>query len=123
MWNNLVLYNAGSREGSYIVIVTADVWRTQIGCLAGDKLCFCVPSPYLALPQMPKAGASSALPPAGLVPLPQVPISQSLKRMRTNIFRFHQSTPSMLPKPRDCGHSFITQEASLPVSLGSYLQA
>lgn len=66
MWNALVLCNAGSRKGSYTVIETAPV-----RCLAGDRLCSGLEFPYLALPQMPEAGALSALPPAGRVPPPQ----------------------------------------------------
>lgn len=96
-WNNSVLCSAGSREGFYTGTEAAAVWRTLIVCLAGHKLCFCVPSPYLALPQMPGAGAPSAPPRSSLVLLPWVPTSQSLRCLRANTLYFHQFTPSMFP--------------------------
>lgn len=43
---------AGSLKPLVIVKGTAAVWRTLIGCLTGDKLCFCLLFTYLALSQM-----------------------------------------------------------------------
>lgn len=94
MWNTVVLCDAGSRKGSYVVIETAAISRAPIGCLAGDKLCLGLESPYLALPQMPEAATLSALPPAGPVPPPQSHSPVALKHVRTNILRIHQPAPS-----------------------------
>lgn len=62
--------------------------------------------PYLALAQMPGAGASSALPPAGRLAghLTSL-LNQPLRHVSTNIPCFPQSTLSAFPEPRRRGHS------------------
>lgn len=108
--------HAGSMMPLVIVRGTAAVWRTLIGCLTGDKLCFCLIAPYLALSQMPGEATASLT----TNPQPQVLMNQPLSHRRTFVSS-PQAAQSVLLEPRDSDHSFPPQEACPPVSLAPCL--